>query len=163
MATVFQSSYARPIATSDTAELFLTVHLGFGGLEKLVLVKRLLQKVRTDERYLQAFIQAERHAAMLNHHHIAEIYDVQHDEASTFLVSEYVSGEDLGYIMRATAAKRQSMPVPIACRLISQAAAAVHHGHEAADPDGEPLNLYHGDLSPNNIIVDYAGSAKVTD
>jgi serine/threonine protein kinase len=163
MTIYFRGTAVRRIAQSGIAELFLTVQHGFAGLEKLVVIKNLLPAAREDPQFLPQFLEQARKSATIQHQGLVGIYDVVHDTTDTFLTREYVSGEDLGYVMRTLATERKALPPVLACRIIAGAAAGLHQAHEATDPEGASLNLIHGDLTPGNILVAYTGSTKVLD
>jgi serine/threonine-protein kinase len=86
---------------------------------------------------------------VLNHPHIAAIYDVREEKGETFLVFEYVEGVTL----------RQRLKDPIsleeALRIVTQCAEAL----EAAHAKG----IAHHDIKPENIMLTTSGAVKVLD
>lgn len=163
MRVLFRGSSVRRIAQSGTAEVLLTVQRGFAGLERLVVVKALLPRARQDTRFVESFVAQMRHATTLHHQNLIDVQDVVHDAADTFVTREYLSGEDLGSIVRLLAQRKEHIPLPLACHVVAQAAAGAHHAHSALDPDGSPLGLVHGRLTPNHILLGYTGATKLLD
>ena len=151
------------MATGGMAELLLASQQGLAGFEKLVVIKRILPHLRQDKRFVQMFLDEARLAAHLKHPCIAEIYDVRRDDDSYSVVMEYLSGEDLGYVLRAAAKAETRMPIPIACRVIADVADGLHAAHTATDVDGTSHGVIHRDVSPSNIVVTYDGLTKVVD
>jgi serine/threonine-protein kinase len=52
---------------------------------------------------------------------------------------------------------------PEATAIAIEMAQALAHVHERSGPDGAPLGIVHRDLSPQNVMVSYAGEVKVID
>ena len=110
---------ARKMAVGGMAELLLASQQGLAGFEKLVVIKQILPRLREDKRFVQMFLDEARLAARLRHPCIAEIYDVHRDGETYSVVMEYLSGEDLGYILRSIAQAESRVPIPFACRIIA--------------------------------------------
>jgi len=51
----------------------------------------------------------------------------------------------------------------VALRIGAEVAAGLHAVHETAGPDGQPLQLIHRDISPQNVLIGFDGLARVTD
>jgi eukaryotic-like serine/threonine-protein kinase len=151
------------MATGGMAELLLASQQGLAGFEKLVVIKRILPHLREDKRFVQMFLDEARLAAHLKHPCIAEIYDVRRDEDSYSVVMEYLSGEDLGYVLRAAAKAETRMPIPFACRVMADVADGLHAAHSATDVDGTSHGVIHRDVSPSNIVITYDGITKLVD
>jgi serine/threonine protein kinase len=71
---------------------------------------------------------------------------------------EYVPGLHVGQLGAGRA-----LPVSVACRLVADAAAALHCAHTARDAQGRPLRLVHRDVSPHNLLVRTDGVVKLID
>jgi serine/threonine protein kinase len=154
---------SRRIAVGDLAEVMLAAQHGLGGLEKLVVIKRVLTHLRADPHFVRIFVEEAHAASALKHQHIAEVYDVVRDEHDLCVITEYVSGEDLAFLTRAYGKGELKLPVPIACRIIAQIADGLHHAHTRTGIDGRPEGMLHRDISPGNVIVAYNGVSKLTD
>lgn len=154
---------SRKIAAGGMAEVLLAARTGTSGFEKLVVLKRILPHLKDDGQFLQMFLNEARLAALLKHPNIVEIYDVERTGGDFVVVMEYLSGEDLRYIIGHLRQERQPMDVGCACRIISDAAAALHFAHTATDMDGKPMSVVHRDVAPGNILVTYDGVTKLLD
>jgi predicted Ser/Thr protein kinase len=89
--------------------------------------------------------------ASLDHPNIVPVYDVglTHDGVR-FVVSKRIDGHDL-----ATLSKKSNPPLAQKAELVASIAEALHHAHRKG--------LVHRDVKPNNILVDSAGKAFITD
>jgi eukaryotic-like serine/threonine-protein kinase len=60
-------------------------------------------------------------------------------------------------------AARHPLPIEVCVRVARDVARGLHAAHELVDADGRHLNLVHRDVSPQNILVSFDGTARVTD
>lgn len=159
------SSYrsARRIAYGGMAEVFLAARRGPGGFEKLVVIKRILPQLQSDDYFVEMFLSEARLAASLRHPNIVAIYDVQHDGERFEILMEYLSGPDLRQVLDAVAAAGQRIPIAIACHISARIADALHCAHTAVTHDGASQAIIHRDVSPSNVMVTYDGYVKVVD
>jgi serine/threonine-protein kinase len=93
---------------------------------------------------------------------VVQTLDVVATEGELFLVMDYVQGESLSRLLRAT---RSVGPVPsrVASAIVCGALHGLHAAHEATDEHGQPLGLVHRDMSPQNVLVGIDGIARVLD
>jgi len=151
------------MAVGGMAEVLLATKKGIGGFEKLVVIKRILPNLAQDERFVQMFLNEARLAASLRHPHIVEIYDIHQHEQNLLLVMEYLSGEDLRYLLNVAARRGEKLPVPMVCRVMADVADGLHHAHTARDLRGQAQQIVHRDVAPSNIILTFDGQAKLVD
>jgi serine/threonine protein kinase len=151
------------LATGGMAEIFLARALSSTGVERHVVLKRILRQRAGDVQFVRMFLDEARLAAQLQHANVAQVYDIGRLGDSYFFTMEFVHGETVrGLLARAHAAHQ---PVPIGCALAIAvgAAAGLHHAHERRGVDGRPLGIVHRDVSPSNLMVSFDGGVKVVD
>jgi len=153
----------RKLAIGGMAEVFLARQSGPEGFEKICVVKRMLPGLSGDPSFVRMFLDEARLAAQLNHPNIAQIYDFGEVSGTYYLAMEYVPGTNLRAIVKANQKRGTYLPVPVAARIVSQAALALDYAHGATTADGAPLGLVHRDVSPQNILLGTAGTVKVID
>lgn len=152
----------KKIASGGMGQVFLarTAQTGF---EKLVVIKRILPHLVEDEEFLQMFFDEARIAARLNHPNLVQIFDLGEVNGMHYLAMEYVQGDDLRRVEKASRRQQRPLPLGVACRIIADAAAGLDYAHKLKDSAGRPLNLIHRDVSPQNILVGFDGGVKLID
>ncbi len=153
----------KKIATGGMGEVFLARQKGPVGFQKLVVVKRLLPHLSEEQEFINMFFDEARIAALLNHPNIAQIYDLGEAEGGYYIAMEYVHGENLRVVAAEAHERKGGMPLALKCRVLADAAAALDFAHKAKSPSGQPLNLIHRDVSPQNVIVGFSGGVKLID
>jgi serine/threonine-protein kinase len=133
------------------------------GFARTVAIKRLLPRYASDPVFVAMLMDEARLAARIQHPNVVQTLDVIHEGDEVLLVLDYVHGASVGRILRAQTERGQRVPVPIAAALVAGALHGVHAAHEAKDERGQLLELIHRDLSPDNILVDESGIARVVD
>lgn len=145
------------------AEIFLAREFGPGGLERPVVVKRILPHLAADAEFVELFRQEARVVARLQHPGIVQIYEFAQADGSWYIAMEYVPGVTVKQLSSATAHARRPMPLPVALGIVIQACEGAHAAHELADPAGHTLGLVHRDISPHNLMVTDEGHVKLLD
>lgn len=145
------------------AEVHVAVARGPAGFNKLVVVKRLLPAMASDDGFREMFMQEARLAARLNHPNIVQTYEVGNGEDGMYLAMEYLEGQPLSRLVRTLAASDQKLAVSTCIRIACDVLGGLHHAHELKDFDGTQLKVVHRDISPQNVFVTYLGQVKVLD
>jgi serine/threonine protein kinase len=153
----------RPLAMGGMAELHLARLAGPAGVEKLLVIKRILPEHAGDPQFVRMFLNEARIASTLQHANVVHVYDFGCENGDYFLVMEYLAGSDVRRLLRDLQSERRPLPLEIALAVATGVAAGLHHVHEKRDPEGRPLALVHRDVSPQNIIVTWDGGVKLVD
>jgi serine/threonine protein kinase len=151
------------LAEGGMAEIFLARGATTAGIERHVVLKRILRERAHDVELVRMFLDEARLAAQLQHPNIAQVYDVGRLGESYFFTMEYVHGETVRTIHKHAQAAGAEVPVPTVLAIAAGAAAGLHHAHERKGPNGRPLGIVHRDVSPANLIVSYEGHVKLVD
>lgn len=151
------------LATGGMADIWLARELGAAGLERFVVVKRLLPHLARDPEVVEMFISEARFVARLVHPNVVQIHELGQDDDGYFLVMEYVAGCSVRELMLAADKAARRLPPEVAVCVIEQACRGAHAAHELTDPTGEPLGLVHRDISPHNLMIGPGGDVKLLD
>jgi eukaryotic-like serine/threonine-protein kinase len=154
----------RKLATGGMAELFLAIQRSVGGFEKLIVIKRILPAMNQDQGFIEMLLHEARIAATLSHPNVVQVFDLGMVDGAYFIAMEHVQGEDLRSIVRQMKSKNASeFPMQHALSIALGVCAGLAYAHEKRDLNGAPLNIVHRDVSPQNVIVTFAGDVKVVD
>lgn len=151
-----------PKVTQKFGKYEITGELGQGGMGvvykardpvigRLVALKTLTAEVLADPELLKRFYREAQSAGGLQHPNIVTIYDMGESEGRPYIAMEYVEGESLQKII----SRRQSFPLALKLRIISQFCQGLDHAHKRG--------VIHRDVKPGNILVRSDGTVKVVD
>ena len=140
------------------ANLYLGRFAGPDGFEKLVAIKIIHDHLTANPEFVRMFVDEARLVSRIYHPNVAQIIELGRVGRTYFIAMEYVEGESVGAILRRT-----KPSYGCAARIVADAAAGLHAAHELRNNEGEPFNVVHRDVSPQNILVAYGGTTKVVD
>jgi eukaryotic-like serine/threonine-protein kinase len=109
------------------------------------------------------FLDEARLAARVQHPNVVPTLDVVMDGSELLLVMEYVRGVSLSQLIRKARDAGLQLPPRVVVAILSGALHGLHAAHEATDEKGDPLELVHRDVSPQNVLVGIDGVARVLD
>jgi eukaryotic-like serine/threonine-protein kinase len=152
-----------PIAQGGMATVWAARQRGTRGFNKTVAIKTMLPTLTEDPQFEQMFLDEAALAAKIHHPNVAEILDLGEQDEVLYIVMEWVDGEALSVIHKATRKNQGQIPIRLSMRIAMQASAALHAAHELRDENDVPLMLVHRDVSPQNILCTYDGIVKLVD
>jgi hypothetical protein len=100
--------------------------------------------------------------ARLAHDNVVRIHRLGEQDGHYFIAMELVDGATLRELI-GSVATMGPLPIGACAAAVMQACRGAHAAHELTDEDGKKLELVHRDISPHNVIVDEAGTAKLLD
>jgi eukaryotic-like serine/threonine-protein kinase len=151
------------IASGGMATVFLARLSGVGGFQRLVAIKRLHPHLAREKEFVEMFLDEARLAAGIHHPNVVPILEVGASERGYYLVMEYVEGDTLARLLARAASTGEKLPAEIALRIVLDMMAGLHAAHELKDELGQPTELVHRDVSPQNVLVGMDGIARITD
>ena len=154
----------RLIARGGMGEVYLAATTGIEGAERPCVIKLIRREHAKDSSFLARFLDEARVQAQLHHPGVVQIIEATTDENNEpFVVVEYVEGRSLGEVRARAIQVSYRLSWPEAVALAASAAEALAHVHERVDVSGNPLEIVHRDMSPQNIMVGYGGDVKLID
>ncbi len=139
---------ASRVAIGGMGEVWEATDLVIG---RNVAIKILKDEYLGDPGFLERFRAEARHAALVNHEGIANVYDYGEEDGSAFLVMELVPGEPLSAIIE----REHALAPDRVLDIVAQTAIALHAAHAAG--------LVHRDIKPGNLLITPDGRVKITD
>lgn len=151
------------IASGGMATVFLASLSGVGGFRRFVAIKRLHPHLAKEQEFVEMFLDEARLAAGIHHPHVVPILEVGASERGYYLVMEYIEGDTLARLLARAATSGQRLPPGIGVRILVDMLTGLHAAHELRDEQGEPTELVHRDVSPQNVLVGLDGNSRITD
>jgi len=128
----------------------IAAHLAEGGMGEVYRARdtrldRIVALKISKEQFTPRFETEARATAALEHPHICRLYDICHEEGTSFLVMEYVEGTPL----------KGPLPLNQVLMFAGQMASALDAAHRK--------QIVHRDLKPSNVLVTPKGGVKLLD
>jgi eukaryotic-like serine/threonine-protein kinase len=136
------------VAIGGMGEVWQATDLVIG---RTVAIKILKDEYMGDPGFLERFRAEARHAALVNHEGIANVFDYGEEEGSAYLVMELVPGEALSAVLE----RERVLSTDRVLDIVAQTASALHAAHSAG--------LVHRDIKPGNLLITPDGRVKITD
>ena len=164
MPSVGRYTLLRRVATGGMAEVWKAKVQGPAGFSKTVAIKKVLPHLVDDENFIEMFIEEAKLVAELVHPNIVQVFDFgELGPREYFLAMEYVPGSNVGRLQKRLLEKGKLLPAGLAVYIAAESARGLGAAHMKTDPVGNPLNIVHRDVSPQNILLSYSGEVKVSD
>jgi len=121
------------------ATVYKALHVGF---DEVCALKVINLELASDLSFVKRFGQEAALTRKLQHPNAVRVEDIdQADDGRPFMVMEFIEGESLKDVIQHQA----PLPVPRACRIAKQVAAALDAAHR--------LGMIHRDIKPGNILL----------
>lgn len=154
----------RKIADGGMGSVYEAVQDGVDGFQKLVALKVLLKELSEDHHFVDMFVTEAKLVADLVHENIVQIYQLGRSPDGYYIVMEFVHGLSLHEFIRFhNTVLRQRPPAELAVFICSRVARGMAYAHSRLDRGGQPLNIVHRDICPNNIMITREGLPKLAD
>jgi serine/threonine protein kinase len=150
-------------ARGGMGEVYLAATTGIEGAERPCIVKTVRRDHVHDSSFLARFLDEARVQAQLQHPGVAQVLEAANEEDGPYTVVEYVEGRSLCDVRQRAIQTGVPIGWANAVAIAIEVAQALAHVHERSGPDGSPLGIVHRDLSPQNVMVGYAGEVKLID
>jgi serine/threonine protein kinase len=134
------------------AEVYKAHHPKLG---RTVAIKILHGYLAEGEDFLGRFEREARAVATLRHPHIVQIHDFDVDNATYYMVMEYIDGGTLQDRMADLRRTGKYMPLGQVLAILKQIAEALDYAHRKG--------IIHRDIKPSNILLNDSGEAFLAD
>ena len=154
----------KKIASGGMAEIFLATDLSPAGLTRFIVIKKALAKYSDNKEFRDMFKNEGKIACNLKHRNIAPIYEFGIENNQFYLAMEYISGVNLRELIKKLRSLKKPVDIRYAVYIIKEAASGLNYAHNAIESStGQPLNLIHRDISPQNIMLSFDGEIRIID
>ncbi len=151
------------VNTGGMAEVYKAKTFGAEGFERIVAVKKILPSIAEDKEFITMFINEAKLAVQLTHANICQIHDLGCINGDYYIAMEYVPGHDLRVIFDRCVRTNTRLDIGCVCYIISKICEGLDYAHNKKNANGEPMNIIHRDISPQNILISYDGECKLID
>ena len=151
------------IAEGGMAQIYRAKTEGVGGVEKIVALKCLKGALQEDDALVQMLLDEARITVRMTHKNIGQVYGLEHDGDTYFMVMGLVDGVNLAELCKYLFEKKRVFPVEAAVFIAMEACAGLSYAHRMTDDNGEPLGIVHRDVNPQNICISKEGEVKLID
>ena len=151
------------LAVGGMAEIYRAKVAGAGGFEKEMVVKRILPARAQDQGFIKMLVNEAKLTVQLTHNNIAQIYECGAIDHQYFIAMELVNGVTLKEMMSAFRRAGVTLTPEQSIYLVLQLLQGLDYAHKKTDPQGNPLQIVHCDVAPDNALVSYQGELKLLD
>jgi serine/threonine protein kinase len=151
------------ISVGGMAEVFRAKPFHSPEPQRFLALKRILPHLAEDDEFIKMFVDEARLTVQLDHPNIVRTYELGQFQASSYILMEFISGKDVLALQKALRRNRRIMNVAQACFLGREISRGMDYVHNKRDAQGNPLNIIHRDISPQNILITYSGRVKLID
>jgi serine/threonine protein kinase len=148
------------IASGGMATVYFGRRVGAVGFSRSVAIKQLHPQYAKSPEFVAQFLDEAQLSSRVRHPNVVSVLDVVARDGELFVVMEFVAGEPLSRLVHFAEAP---MPIPVASAILIQVLLGLHAAHEATTESGEPLQIVHRDVSPQNMLVGVDGAAHLLD
>jgi serine/threonine protein kinase len=151
------------LAVGGMAEIYRARVVGAAGFEKELVVKRILPNRSRDQGFISMLVNEAKLTVQLTHSNIAQIYECGIIDGTYFISMELVNGVSMKEVMqtfsRAGATLSPEQTIYMAVQLLH----GLEYAHRKTDGQGNPLQIVHCDVSPDNCLISFDGELKLLD
>jgi serine/threonine protein kinase len=151
------------LAAGGMAEVYLARASGVAGFEKLVAIKRIHPHHSVDEGFGSMLVDEAKLSVSLSHRNIVQTLDLGRVDDAYVLVMEHVEGYDVHHVLEGLRQAGRLLPVDLAAHVIAEVCRGLDYAHQHRDERGEPTGIVHRDVSPQNVLLSFAGEVKIAD
>ncbi len=152
------------IGEGGLAEVFTAAGTAPDGTIRPFVIKKLRREQSEDAVAMMHFLAEKELGASLIHPNIAAVVDYAEAQGQRFLVEEYIAGRDLGRLTRRMVElKQRPLSAGAILYLAQEVLGALEYAHGKVDEHGEPLDLVHRDVTPENILLSERAEVKLLD
>lgn len=151
------------ISVGGMAEVFRAKPLNTPEFKGYLALKRILPHLAEDEEFITMFVDEARLTVQLQHPNIVRIYELGQFQTSYYILMEFIAGKDVLTLQKRVRKRKETIGIANSLYIAQRIAEGLDFAHRKTGENGQPLNIIHRDISPQNVLVDYLGDVKVID
>ena len=127
--TVGKYEVVKHLASGGMAEIYLARVATLPGLQKLVVLKRILPELASRDDIVQMFLDEAQIATLLDHPNVVQTFDAGVADGKPFLAMEYLHGESVS-ALGAALGRSEPLAIEHALAIVIGVCAGLHYAHE---------------------------------
>ena len=153
------------LAIGGMAEIYLAKSTKISGVEKYLVIKRILDKFTHSQKLLDLFTNEAKINMNMSHSNIVSIFDFGLIDGKFFIAIEYVQGINVKQLIKDLSdSEMDYLEVSDILYIVAAAAKGLGYAHRCKEiATGKGLEIIHKDVSPDNIMIDTESNVKVID
>jgi serine/threonine protein kinase len=152
------------LSSGGMGEVYRGRLIGPDRFEKPVAIKKILKKHGADPDFRKRFFAEAKQSASINHPGVIQTFAYGADESNDlYIVMELFDWPNLRVLMDRTIDDGKKIEAEVARKIIYGVAEALNAVHSGPVGRGDVAGIVHGDLSPENILVDSSWRVKILD
>lgn len=155
------------IAAGGMADIFLAKKSGPNNLNSLYAVKKILEKYAEMPEFHRMFHEEAKITNVLSldiHKNVMTSATYEKVGKHYIFVMEYIKGLNLKHFLKLADKEKVQLSTEGILYIIAEIASGLNHLHNLVNlKTGEPLNLIHRDISPQNVMISHNGQIKIID
>lgn len=155
------------IAAGGMADIFLAKKSGPNNLNSFYAVKKILEKYAEMPKFHKMFHEEAKITNALSldiHKNVMTSATYEKVGSSYIFVMEYIKGLNLKHFLKLADKKNSPIGLEAALYITAEIASGLDHLHNLVNlKTGQPLNLIHRDISPQNVMISHNGQIKIID
>ncbi|MCB9591933.1 MAG: protein kinase [Sandaracinaceae bacterium] len=145
------------------AEVYVAKTKGIGGFEKLIAIKVIHPRFSEDEHFIQMLVEEAKISVHLSHVNVAQTFDLGCIDDTYYIAMEFIEGADAYRVGKRAHDRNVALPVDICTYVAAEICNGLGYAHRKRDSEGRPMGIVHRDISPQNVLISYAGEVKLVD
>lgn len=151
------------LAVGGMAEIYKAKTYGVDGFEKLLAIKRILPHCSADKEFITMLVDEAKLTVLLSHANIVQVYDLGKVGDDYYISMEFIHGTNLRELIHRVIETEGKAPEEISVYTISEICKGLDYAHRKTSANGQPLNIVHRDINPQNILISFEGEVKIVD
>ncbi|OGQ90246.1 MAG: hypothetical protein A2289_20095 [Deltaproteobacteria bacterium RIFOXYA12_FULL_58_15] len=151
------------IAVGGMGEIFYGKIAGVEGFEREVAIKKMLPHLSEDRGFIGMMVKEAKLTVLLHHPNIIQVFDLARQGNEYYIAMEYVPGVTVAHLLELSHKSRSMLPYEVVIYMVMQVLRGLAYAHDLRGPTGEPMNVLHRDITPQNIMVTADAWVKIAD
>jgi serine/threonine-protein kinase len=132
------------------------------GMDQKRVVRAIYPAAAEDEGFVAMFTEESRSLSQLASSNVVKVLEVGTERSVPFVAQEHVEGITVERLLVLAEERRTRCHWEIAVHIAAEMLRGLDYVHRREDVRGIPLNMHHGDVRPQNVLVSFNGEVKLT-